>query len=270
MDRGRTWTSGGKLSASPDLTDAVKGRRQYWLRLNAGVKQLAGSGLTITTICQANGAVMPRLKDRGSVVRFEASGRAVVSAGPNVPQAQPQVVAGGLGSPTVTLALTTPRGEPVTEVYAAAHVRSGSPPDPNMRYQIDVSSDRGTTWRPVVKDWKINRQGDEPADFWSQSFCWGNTEMPSDRPVSAVWVRFRNDGGKAYARAEVHLAYRVKSDPTRVTFAWTDDAGEHTSSHEFAAVRAASLWTIPTGRAVHTRWVEFAPAPLPSRSLRPD
>ena len=197
VDRGQTWASGGILSAGPDLTDIAKGQRQYWLRLNAGAKQLAGSGLTIMTVCQASAAVMPRLKDGGSAVQFEASGRAVVSAGPNLPQAQPHVVAGKFDSPTVTLALESPRGEPVVEVYASAHMRSGSPPDPNVRYQIDVSTDNGTAWRPLVKNWTINRQGDEPGDFWSQSFIWGNTTVSKDMPVSAVRVRFRNDGGKS-------------------------------------------------------------------------
>ena len=26
----------------------------------------------------------------------------------------------------------------------------------------------------MVKDWTITRRGDEPADFWSQSLCWGS------------------------------------------------------------------------------------------------
>ena len=87
VDRGKTWTDGGKLSDAPDLTDTAKGHRQYWLRLHAGAKMLAGSGLTITTACEANGSTMPRLKDGGTTVQFEASGRAIVSAGPNLAQA---------------------------------------------------------------------------------------------------------------------------------------------------------------------------------------
>src|SRR5207248_7291060 len=35
VDRGRTWVAGGTLSDGPDLTDAAKGSRQYWLRLHA-------------------------------------------------------------------------------------------------------------------------------------------------------------------------------------------------------------------------------------------
>src|SRR5262249_23828822 len=83
-DRGRTWHDGGPLRDGLDLTDLVKGHRQYRLRLGAGAKQLAAAGLVITTVCQANPAVMPRLKDGGTRVSFAASGRALTSAGPTL------------------------------------------------------------------------------------------------------------------------------------------------------------------------------------------
>ncbi|MBA4068034.1 MAG: hypothetical protein C0501_30880 [Isosphaera sp.] len=258
VDRGRTWLDGGKLSDNPDLTQEAKGYRQYWLRLHAGAKALAGSGLTVTTVCQANAAVMPRLKDGGSAVTFAAGGRGLVSAGPTLPQAAAHVVAGTFDSPAVTLEVRTPRGEPAVEVYAAAHVRSSSPPDPKVKYQVEWSADGGKTWRPVVKDWSVNRQGDEPKDFWSQSFCWGNAAVPGDSAVSTVRVRFRNDGGKQYARAEVHVAYRLpRTDPTEVTFAWSDDAGEHTASHVFGGKADEKPWLVPAGKNTRTRWVEL-------------
>src|SRR5262249_27719313 len=65
-DQGKTWQDCGKFADGMDLTDRVKGRRQYFLRLHTGSRSLAKSGLTITTVCQANGAVLPRLKDNGS------------------------------------------------------------------------------------------------------------------------------------------------------------------------------------------------------------
>ena len=69
-----------------------------------------------------------------------------------------------------------------------------------MKYQIEYSTDGGKTWQSMLKDWSVNRQGDEPGDFWSQSFCWANAAIRSEAAVSKVRVRFRNDGGKAYAR----------------------------------------------------------------------
>jgi hypothetical protein len=161
----------------------------------------------------------------------------------------------------VILELQTPRGEPGVAVYAAAHLNSGNPPDPKVKYQIEMSTDGGTTWRPVVKDWTIRRQGDEPADFWSQSFCWGTAELPAGAG-SKVRVRFRNDGGKPVARAEVHLIYVVRqTDPTAVTFAWSDDAGDHTSSRRFTGNAGDRPWAVRTGKGVRTKWVQMKPAP---------
>jgi hypothetical protein len=260
-DQGKTWQDCGPLTDGLDLTDRVKGRRQYFLRLGAGAAALKGSGLTITTVCQANPSTMPRLKDGGSTVRFLASGRAVVSAGPNRPQAEAHVVAGKLGSPDVTLELAAPRGERAEAVYAAAHVLSGSPPRPEVKYQIDFSTDGGRTWRPVVRDWQVTRRGDEPGDFWSQSLCWGRAEVGAAEG-SAVRVRFRNDGGRNYARCEAHLVYRTAGhDATKVTFAWSDDRGDWQTAHTFAGGGGEAVWTLPTSGNVQTRWVEFTPVP---------
>jgi hypothetical protein len=264
-DQGATWQQCGPFRDGMDLTDHVKGRRQYFLRLHAGAKDLADSGLTMTTVCQANPAVMPRLKDGGTAIDFLASGRAVVSAGPNLAQGQRHVVEGKVGTPTVTLELTTPRRERALAVYAAAHVFSGNPPRPDIKYQIDVSTDGGKSWKPAVKDWTISRRGNEPKDFWSQSFCWGAVEL-GDRDASSVRVRFRNSGGRSYARCEAHLVYRTTGrDATKVQFAWTDDAGAHQAAHTFAAaepdVKNVATWKLATGRNVQTRWVELEPVP---------
>jgi hypothetical protein len=209
----------------------------------------------MVTICQANPCTMPRLKDDGSRIDFLTSGRAVVSAGPNQRQAEAHLIAGRFGAPQVTLEIATPRKEQALTVYAAAHVQSGNPPNPDVRYQIEYSTDAGATWRPLVKDWTIPRRGHEPGDFWSQGLCWGSAEL-DDAKASSVQVRFRNNGGKAYARCEAHLAYQAGSDATRATFAWTDDTGKHEAVHNFSA---KGVWDLPTGRNVRTRWVELEP-----------
>jgi len=255
VDRGAKWIDSGAFADGLDLTDHVKGHRQYWLKFNTNAKALAESGLTMTTVCQCNAAVLPRLRDNGTQVSFEATQRAVVSAGPNLPQITKHVVAGKVDTPTITLELKTPRGEPIRAIYAAAHVRSSSPPDPKILYQIEYSLDSGKTWQALVKDWSVNRQGDEPKDFWSQSLCWGS--KPMNGTSSSVQVRFKNNGGKRYARPELHLVYETKPlDGTEVTFAWRDDAGNHTDKHSVEASKASS-WKIPTGKNVQTQWVEF-------------
>src|SRR5207247_2637640 len=66
VDQGKTWQDCGPFKDGLDLTDRVKGRRQYWLRLHAGAKMLEKSDLVIVTVCQANPCTMPRLRDNGS------------------------------------------------------------------------------------------------------------------------------------------------------------------------------------------------------------
>jgi hypothetical protein len=260
VDRGATWHDAGTLSEALDLTDRVKGHRQYWLKLGLPASQLADTELSMVTVCQANPAMFPRLKDDDCEVTFAASHQALVSAGPNRPQAQPHVVEGAFDTPRITLQLAPPRGRPATRLYAAAHVASSNPPDPQIAYQIECSTDEGQSWQSVVEDWRIVRQGVEPADFWSQSFCYGDRALSG--VTGPVRVRFRNDGGKRYLRAEAHLMYAVPSeDRCRVAFAWSDNSGANrTAEHAFATTDSRP-WTIDTGRGVVMRWVEFTPAP---------
>jgi hypothetical protein len=177
------------------------------------------------------------------------------------------VVEGRFGTPRVTLGLQTPRGEPATSIFAVAHINSSNPPDPGVKYQIEYSTDAGKSWRSLMRDWSITRRGDEPTDFWSQSFCWGSAEV-RDSKLSAVLVRFSNNGGKNYARGEAHLAYRTGgADKTRVTFSWEDTTGPHQASHTFepaaSATSGSDQWDLHTGSKVRTRWVELEPVERP-------
>jgi hypothetical protein len=256
VDRGRTWSPAQKFRDGLDLTDAVKGHRQYLLRLSAGAKALVASDLTIRTVCQANAAILPRLKDGGTSVSFAASQQAVVSVGPNKPQAETQVIDGAFNSPSVTLKVTSPRGEPITAIHAAAQFASGNPPDGTVKYRIDCSHDNGSTWQPVVSDWSLERRGDDPPDFWSQSFCYGSARV--NATTSSVLVRFSNTAKRAILRAEAHATYRTAGgDSTKVTYQWTDASGDRSATNLFRT-GPTSPWVVPTGKDVRTRWVEFA------------
>jgi hypothetical protein len=268
VDHGATWSAPTALAGSADLTDAVKGHRAYWLRFEAAgekpwIEQFTESKLRWTTVCQTNVAVLPRLKDQGTEITYQASHEALVSAGPNRSQAEPHMVEGSWDSPRVTLELATPRGEPITHLYAATHVASGNPPNPNVKYQIEYSLDAGQSWQPVVADWQVPRRGQEPADFWSQSFCWGERPLPEESRSPRVRVRFRNDGGKANLRCELHAAYRVQQrDAVRVTYAWSDAmSDDRSASHVFTAAEGPQTWRIATANETVTRWVEMEPAP---------
>ncbi len=260
VDQGGTWKDCGSFRDGMDLTDYVKGHRQYFLRLGAGAKQLIDSGLTIRTVCQSAIGILPRLQDGQNTVTFASSKQGLVSAGPNKAQAGRHIVAGAFDSPTVTLQLDSPRHEPITSIYASAQVASGNPPLLSALYQIEYSLDAGRTWKPIVKDWSFLTRGQEPGDFWSQSLCYGFLDV-TRFSASNVQVRFRNNAGKKYLRAEASLVYRTDSkDATRVMFDWSDRAGHHADSHLFTGESAAS-WKLRTGQDVETRWVEFAVIP---------
>ena len=259
VDRGRTWIDAGRFADGLDLTDHVKGYRQYRLRLGAGAKTLTGTTLSTTTVCQASVSVIPRLKDGGTRVHFENSGRAVVSAGPTREQASTHLVDGAFGSPTATLELSLPPGGTPVSLHASSHMMSYTEPNPRVKYQIEGSTDGGKTWTPVVKDWQIVRLGTGPKSGWSQSYVWGDREVTGGGPIR---IRFSNDGRVEILRAEAHLVYRTPpKDGTRVTFDWTDEAGPHRESHDFPAAKAPD-WDLKTGKGVVTRWVEYAPVPV--------
>lgn len=256
VDQGATWQDCGAFHDGMDLTDRAKGRRQYFLSFHAPARELAGAGLLIRTVCQAAVGVFPWLKEGGSTVSFAASKQGIVAAGPTKPQAARHIIAGAFDSPTVTLQVASPRREPIRALWASAQVASGNPPSSEARYQIDYSLDEGQTWNPMVKDWNIPHRGQEPSDFWSQSFCYGAVEIPATS-ASAARVRFRNNSGKKYLRAEASLVYGAASnDGTQVTFDWADDKGHHTDAHVFTSGDAGP-WQLATGQGVQTRWVEM-------------
>ncbi|MDB5297112.1 MAG: hypothetical protein JWO31_3095, partial [Phycisphaerales bacterium] len=116
-------------------------------------------------------------------------------------------------------------------------------------------------------DWRVVRRDPEPADFWSQSFVWGDAAVPAGGggpsgaggAVGAVRVRFTN-AGKPFRKVEAHLAYAAADpQPAAVTFAWADRTGvERTAARTYPPAPAAedATWTIDAGDGVRTRWVE--------------
>lgn len=264
VDRGATWRGVGNLVDRLDATDHVKGFRQYWLKFDAAAAALAKSELQVRTVCQMNSSLVPRLLPGKNVVHYASSQTALVSAGPTIEQARTHKIAGDFNSPRLTLELAAPRKSPVTTVYAAAHMRSSSPPDSTISYFIEYSIDDGKSWQPIVSDWKITRRGDEPKDFWSQSFVWGEAKLP--KPTNhAVQVRFRNTGGKAIARAEMHLAYEVANDdPCEITFGIADATDVSGKVREVREVRLATKpgedrLEFDAGAQPDLRWVEMRP-----------
>ncbi len=258
-DCGKTWQPAGKAADGTDLTDRVKGHRQYLIRFAAGAKALEGSGLTMTTVCQCGPAIIPHVKAGRNEVTYEASGLAVVSAGPDLAQAEAHVVDGAMSSATVTLELAAPRGAKASHVYAAARASSGAPPRPS-KYNIDCSTDGGKTWKPILKDWQIVQRKPEPDDWWSQTFPFGDAALAD---VSGpVRVRFTNTARRTYMRAEAHLVYRVRNtSPLMASFAWKEGGRIETARHIYSDStpgKADASWGFRAGENPETLWVEYA------------
>jgi hypothetical protein len=259
IDQGKTWSEPVPFSDGLDLSDIVKGEQQYWLRFDAPAAGLANENLSWRTVCECNVAIIPHLHDGTNRVTFAASGRALLSAGPNIGEAEAHLVAGKITASGATLELTAPRGEKPVHIYAASWNNSGAPPAP-VNYRIDYSTDGGKTWEAVVKDWKVQRRAPEPKDFWSQSFCWGDVELPANAPAGPVRVRFSNDGGKSYRKVEAHLAYQVtQRSTTQVTFAWKDAGGQvQTAIHTYRPEGGEDKsWSFSAGTNPEMQWVEY-------------
>ena len=261
-DQGKTWQDGAALTDGLDLTDLVKGRQQYFLRLNVGASALKNAGLSWTTVCQTNVCTIPHLHAGKNVITFAEGGEGLVAAGPLASQAEAHVVEGKFGSSKVTLEVPASRNAVPMRVYAAAWQSSGNPPA-SVNYDIDCSTDGGKSWTPMVKDWRVTPRAPNPPDYWSQSFTWGDAPVKSGAAGAPVRVRFSNDGGKPFRKAEVYLAYRVTdASPTQVIFCWSDGSGKpQTKAHTYAPSQSAvedSSWHLDAGGKPQTLWVEMA------------
>ncbi len=257
-DHGNTWKQAGNAYDGMDLTDLVKSRQQYWIRFGAGAKALAGSDLTIRTVCQASTCMIPHLKAGKNQVAFEASGKALLSVGPEKDWAATHVAAGKLDSPAVTLELAAPRGEKEVGLYVVAQHMSGVPPA-KFCYNVDYSTDGGKSFRPVVKDWQIIRHQPEPNDWLPRSYLQGDVAL--DGVSGPVQVRYSNTGARDFTRVEAHLVYQTRNtSPLKVTFAWNNGGPLRTATHVYqpASHKADESWTIDAAQKPQTVWVEYA------------
>src|SRR5436190_6080825 len=142
--------------------------------------------------------MVPRQKDGGGKVPFLASGLGVISGGPNKNQAR--VVDGRLDSANVAVELATPRREKAVRLHVGAHIASGNPPDPGIKFQVEYSTDAGASWQPVAKDWHVVRRPPEAPDFFALGMVWGEVDL---KDVSGpVRVRCSNNAGRPFLRVE--------------------------------------------------------------------
>lgn len=262
-DQGKTWQDGGKMADGLDLTDLVKGCQQYFLKLSAGADTLKEAGLSWATVCQTNASMIPHLHSGQNTITYAPGCQGIVATGPLASQALAHVVDGRFDSPSVTLELAAPRAATPLHVYAAAWQASGNPPA-DVKYAIDLSTDAGKTWTPMINDWSIVRRSPEPNDLWSQSFTWGDAPIPLESNAGPIRLRFGNNGHKPFRKAEAYLTYAVPTTtPVQVTFSWKSPTGEsQTATHTYGPYKQAAAqdatWHLDAGDKPQTRWVEIA------------
>lgn len=240
-----------------DLTDLVKGRYGYWLKLHAPAKDLAGKDLRISTTCMANGYVMPQLKPGGTQVTFNTAPQAVTLFGPQKATLEKNLTAGELGKGSFTIKLRTPRGEKIRRIDFAGRMASGSPPKTEVMYKAEYSKD-GTAWLPLKEGWQVK----PPVEFtypdsWSQSFFYGGKEV--EGLEGEVLVRLSNSGNRGMLMGQFALTYAVpNTGATRVTYGWSENGQEKTAEHLYPAGAAMDAsWKIDTGAAAKMGWVEM-------------
>ena len=259
LDNMQTFSDPVDFQDGLDLTDLVKGRYQYWLKVLAAPSALAGKDLIITTRCMANGYVMPWLKADGTKVTFNASGLAVKTIGPQAESIRKNITDGGLDKDTFTVKLKTPHGEKIKTVYWATRSFTGCPPKPDLAFKAEYSVD-GKEWKVLLDNWRVNPPAPyAPPDTWSQSFFYGSKDVVG-ADAGEVSIRISNSKGKAYQMGQFSVVYETKNKgKTHVKYCWDEAGHEKTAEHLYAAGAAKdATWTIPTGKDPKVKWVEMA------------
>ncbi|MFH1377741.1 MAG: carboxypeptidase-like regulatory domain-containing protein [Planctomycetota bacterium] len=255
IDRGATWSTAKALSGSVDLTDDVKGYHQYFIRFNAGAPALSGLNIEMRTVVMLNDCTVPRLADSNSTVTYQASGKAVLAAGPTIPQAAAFGYA--LGN-TVTMTLDTPNSEKILELYVVGKIASGVPPTQDP-FHIQYSTNGGSTWTYIVQNWKCDLLGYQTGDWHSTAYLFGDINI-SAANASSVQVKFWSGAGRQYLLCNVYAVYETPNDnDMEVTYSWTDSGGAKQASHTYSAGQTTpdSSWVVPTTTSVETKWVEM-------------
>jgi hypothetical protein len=270
-DQGQSWSTiqlgantaaSGKFNRRLDLTEFVKGRYGWHLRLSwegeSGVDALRFT--TVTQVCQA---FYPRLSERGSTVNYKATDRGVVAVIPNLgipasenPNTFEEVKLRSsnieyLGrGPKSRLAYQTTNNKPATvvfridapqpleEVRAAFRYPIRVPPPKEFDFHMEVSTDQGKSWKQFAR-------ADIPVDNeFSSGWLSGKIDVTDAKSKQAL-VRFHVYGGGHRTGVMDAQLYGIHStdggQPLLIDYGWKQ-AGQLQTHTEI----------VPNGKAQHT------------------
>ena len=249
VDGGNSWKKAGIAEGSfkIDFTDIVKGRFSYQVRF--GLTATDGlKNLKLRTVVQVARGVIPRLKDGGTKVYYQASAQGVIHGGPSQYQAdclrRKDLETEGFR----VMEIKAPG--PITR--ASAMMRASGPG--RGPWSVAFSLDGGKTWKVNLKDVTLTAE-DSQWGGGHHAYAWA--DMIGDVP-SAKSVLARVGKGNI-SHAEIYATYQNRNTSAlAVTFAWTEGEQLKQDTHTVTAGRVGDAWTVPTGQNVKTKWVRFA------------
>jgi hypothetical protein len=272
-----TLTAEGRFSV--DLTESVKGRFGWQVRLDWEHADTSPEGVEFTTVTQINPAVFPHLTDDGCEVQYRAASRAVTAVTPDF--ALPEVdvsrfEATELRSPNVAyhgrseqnrlvyqttdnrpghVVFRIAADRPLTEVRAAVRYQLRVPPPENADYHLDISTDDGKTWRTFAT-------ADIPADNEHSSGWLAGSVDVSDADVREALVRVHLYAGghqTGLIDARLYGIYRTpEPGPLEITWGWQEDGQPREHTETIAAGTAEATFQIPTGRNIRDEFVRMS------------
>ena len=249
VDGGKTWKEAG-VAEGPfkvDFTDIVKGRNTYMVRFGlTGADGL--KSLKLRTVVQVARAVIPRLKDGGTKVTYQAGGQGVIQGGPS------QYLADGLRRKDLET-----EGFRVMEIkapgaikFASGMLRASGPG--RGPWSVAFSLDGGKTWKTGLKDVNLKPE-DSGWGGGHHAYAWAEMPFAGNKDAKSVLVKV---GKGNISHAEIYATYQQpNTSGLEVTYAWTEGAQVKQDTHKIDAGKAADTWTVPTGQNVKTKWVRF-------------
>jgi hypothetical protein len=250
IDGGQTWKEVGVAEGEfkVDFTDVVKGRHTYLVSLGLSPKDGVKS-LRLRTVVQVGRGVVPRLKDGGTKITYQAGGQGVIQGGPS------QYLADSLRRKDLES-----EGLRVMEIKAPATVLSASGmlrasgPDRGP-WSVEFSLDGGKTWKAGLKNLTLEK-GESGWGGGHHAYAWADMQFPDNQDAKSVLVRV---GKGNISHAEVYATYKQPDNSAlEVTYNWTEGGQAKQDTHIVAAGKQSDTWTVPTGRNVKMKSVGFA------------
>ncbi|QDU27971.1 hypothetical protein ETAA8_30630 [Anatilimnocola aggregata] len=265
-DQGQTWTTIENPQLPLDLTERVKGRNGWHVRLLAAEPSSINE-IKFTTTTQVCQAIYPRLRPGGSQVDYRAAARGVVAVLPNFGLAEEEVgkfedvsrrssnLAYRGRSAQSRLAYETTNNKPAStvfpivsqhplvEVRAAIRYQVRVPPPQGHDYCLEVSTDAGKTWQTFAK-------ADIPKDNeFSSGWLAGAVNIADAKKNQAlVRVTLYAGGHKTgLIDAQFYGIYEQPSSSTmKVEYGWLEAGKLKTHTESIPVGTQPHTWKIPT------------------------